>query len=288
MNVTDLQRSNSAKSGTHMFDPRHRLDGPPWSAKLTFTLTDGATYAGTGFCVEHAGRRWLVTCRHNVEVRRFDFAGSNDLISMAAGDEVPFEVDGRRTVVGIRIGDFIPDCAAIELREGEWPSLPKFDPRLTIAVDGFEQPDKVELRGPPSQSGSAKVKPTGWVLFQGFPGDETTAVTLRGVRLAHLPRIIQPWMISFLPTCVEGFSGGPVLGVDQSSMSLLGITTHKHKAWFEVGLEDGRTADVQISASAAVPIAPLLAVLEKAPPGNSVIDVPAPRAPVASGRKRST
>lgn len=262
------------------FDANHVVDLPAVSVKLAFTIRGGGDFEGTGFCVEHRGRAWLITCRHNVEDREYDFLGVNDLASMRLIGESEIDFDDQRRVVGISVDGFIPDCAAIELRAGEWSHTPKFSTDLLMTMEGWGLPETIEVRAPPPVPHTVKLKPTGWVMFQGFPGGQDDAVTLRGVRIVALPTIIQPWMLSYMPACVKGFSGGPILGLERHSVVLLGITTHRFDATFQVPMEDGRRAEITLPASAGVPIAPLLWALDRAGAGASVIPVPDPQFPL--------
>ncbi|EJL27381.1 hypothetical protein PMI01_03862 [Caulobacter sp. AP07] len=255
------------------FDTNHLIDLPPISVKLSFTMRSGGQYEGTGFCVEHQGRIWLVTCRHNVEDREYDFTGANDLISMSLGGGSVLAFDATRSVVAISVDGFVPDCAAIELRPGEWGDTPRFSTATAMWTKNVKLPDTINVQAPPPSTQAAKLQPTGWVLFQGFPGGAMTPTTLRGVRVVPLPWRIRSWMPTFLPACVEGFSGGPVLDMTDETMTLLGITTHRFPAQFQVNVDEGRRAEVQIEASIAAPLAPLLWALERAPPGVSVIPV---------------
>ena|GEM_PF-4311770 len=259
------------------FDPAHLIDVPAISTKLKFTMKSGASYEGTGFCVEHQGSAWLITCRHNVEDRVSDFIGTNDLSDMTLMGEGKLDFDEERRVVGICVDGFIPDCAAIELRQGEWQTAPKFDTSIQIAVEGVDLPEIINLQAPSPATHVAQLRPTAWVIFQGFPSGVASPVTLNGVRAVALPKIIQPWMPTFLPACAPGFSGGPVMNITNTSMSLLGITTHRYEAQFAVNMDDGRRAEISILASAAVPLAPLLWALERAPKGNSIIQVRSPQ-----------
>ncbi|MDZ4371372.1 MAG: hypothetical protein U1C74_08140 [Phenylobacterium sp.] len=256
------------------FDPSHLVDIPPFSVRLDFEMKTGGRYTGTGFCVDHQGRSWLVTCRHNVEDRECAFTGANDLSMMSLGGERALMLGEERRVVAIRVNGFIPDCAAIELFPGEWQATPKFDSGITMTMEGLALPEVIEVRAPPPSIGSASIPAQGFVLFQGFPGDVSAPVTVRGARIAPLPTIIQPWMKSFLPACEKGFSGGPVLDVTESAVRLFGVTTHYFQAEFSVSMGDGRRAEIGLPASAFVPIAPLLWALERASPGNSVVTTP--------------
>lgn len=259
------------------FDQNHIIDSPPISVKIEFTMNSGICYEGTGFCVDHKGSLWLVTCRHNVEDRVENFTGANDLKSMIIEGKSALKFDAARRVVAISIDNFIPDCAAIELREDEWGDTPKFSTTQRIWVKGADLPEYVTFQAPTPNTDTAKIKPTGWVIFQGFPGGATHPVTLRGVRVVPLPWLIKPWMPTFLPACVKGFSGGPVLDITDHNITLLGITTHRFPAQFQVSMDDGRRAEMSMNASIAAPIAPLLWALEQAPPGVSLIPVRAPQ-----------
>lgn len=265
------------------FDPNHLIDIGPFSVKLTFTMKSGGIYHGTGFYVEHLGQPWLITCRHNVEDRTCDFIGTCDLQSMSLLGMEELQFGSKRRVVAIRIDGFIPDCAAIELFPGEWTDIPKFDSALKMPVEGKITADVVRLMAPPPATEEVKVEPAGWVLFQGFPGDETTPSTLKGIRLAALPSIIKPYMLSWLPACKPGFSGGPVLSASDEELCLLAITTHRFPASIRVRMEDGRMAEMEIQASVGMPIRPLLWATERAPPGYSIVEVPSPVAPFVEG-----
>lgn len=256
------------------FDPSHLVDIPAFSVRLDFKMKSGARYTGTGFCVDHQGQSWLVTCRHNVEAREFGFTGANDLSLMSLNGESDLTFGEERRVVAISVDGFIPDCAAIELFAGEWRATPKFDCGITMSMEGLELPQVIEVRAPPPSTISVSIPAQGFVLFQGFPGGASVPVTIRGARVAPLPTIIQPWMKSFLPACEKGFSGGPVLDVTESTVRLFGVTTHLFQAEFSVSAGDGRRAEIGLPASACVPIAPLLWALEHAPPGNSMVTTP--------------
>jgi hypothetical protein len=259
-----------------IFDPNHLVDLEPISLKLFFTMKNGGQYFGTGFYVEHQGRAWLITCRHNIEDREFDFTGENDLISMSLIGEGEIQFDESRKVVGISVDGFIPDCGAIELRPNEWQNTPKFDTSIRIWAQGNPASQDIRLLAPPPEEHFVVIKPTGNVIFQGYPGSTLTPVTLRGVRAVPLPTIIQPWMITYLPACAKGFSGGPILNVTNEYVSLLGITTHRFDADVNARTADGRQAEIRLPASAGVPLAPLLWALSQAPEGNSIVPVPPP------------
>jgi hypothetical protein len=255
------------------FDPNHVVGCPPFSVKLEMTMLSGDRYYGTGFCVTHQDCTWLVTCRHNIEDREENFLGTNDLAALDIIGESRLTFGDDRRVVGVSINGFVADCVAIELKSGEWSIAPKFGTDIVMTVKGGNLPAEITVQGPQPED-VLKLKPTGHVLFQGYPGGAPKPVTLRGVRAAPLPTVIQPWMITFLPACKKGFSGGPVLAVTDDQVSLLGITTHLFQAKFSAPMGDGRTAEVEVTASAGVPLTKLVWAMEHAALGNTIAAVP--------------
>ncbi|MDG2522886.1 hypothetical protein P7B02_15220 [Caulobacter segnis] len=259
--------------------PQQTIEIEPFSVKLECVMRSGEGHWGTGFCVGHKGGTWLMTCRHNVEDRQFDFTGAVDLSLLSIGGDEPIHIDSSRRVVGICVDGFIPDCAAIELLPSEWPPVPSFETSVVIHLDNVTPVETVELRAPPPTEAHVILKPAGEVFFQGFPAGSLVPVTHRGVRLAPMPTIIQPWMPTYLPECFEGYSGGPVLNITANTIELLGITTHKFEALVRAWTPDWRQAEIRLPASACVPLRPLLWALDHAGQGHSVVDVPPPTSP---------
>lgn len=257
-------------------DLRRIVNCPEFSVKLTMNKIDGSRYYGTGFGVSIADENWLFTCRHNIEIEQRNFLGTNDLISLEILGESTILFDPIRRVVGIRIGGAIADCVAIELRPGEWRNKPRFDPSISMTMEGETLQEFLRFQSPHNESEFLQVPASGHVLFQGFSGSNVDSTTLRGAQAEALPTVIQPWMITYLPACEQGFSGGPVLKLEEGGASLLAITTHFFPATFRGAMEDGRIAEVETSASAGVPIKPLLQAMRQASAGNTIVDVPAP------------
>lgn len=258
----------------------NEIAGAPIAVKLDLTMRGGGEFEGTGFCVDCAGKAWLITCRHNVEHREHDFIGDVDLTSVTFGGAKSIEFEGgHRRVVGVSVNGFILDCAAIELFVDEWCDRPKFDADLPISYEGDKPPDAVTIRGPDPAAPTLTLKPTGVIWSQGYAAGSTEPSMVQGVRLGRLPTVVQAWMPSYLPAMEPGFSGGPVLDVAEIGVSLLGVTSHRFTADLSERLPDGRIAEIGMSASACVPIKPLLWALKQAGPGHSIIPVPPPMQP---------
>ena len=255
--------------------PSNRVQVQDFAVKLVATMRNGQSFHGTGFSVTHRGEDWLVTCRHNIELESRDFVGRNDLDYLEIVRHGTIHFDSARRVVGVRINNQIADCVAIELREGEFSRevTPGFDTSIKIWVEGENLPPKVTVHGPPPENNQVSLMPVGYVAFQGFAGSELHATTLKGAELRELPGVLHDWMIRFVPETTPGFSGGPVLRLTNESLSLLAITTHRYPGRFSVVMPDGRTGIIDVTAGAAVPIAPLFGAMESAIPGHSIADV---------------
>lgn len=254
----------------------NRVVAPDFAVKLVCTMRDASRFHGTGFAVVHEEKQWLVTCRHNVELESFDFAGCNDLAQLDIVSHGTLSFDNARRVVGLRVNDRIVDAVAIELREGEYSTdiTPGFDTSIRMSMEGENFPDSVTILGPPPERYQLAVRPLGYVALQGFPGDALASTTLKGVQLAELPGVLDAaWMIRFVPAPTPGFSGGPVLRLTNTSASLLGITTHEYSGRFQAAMPDGRVAIIDLTAGAAVPIEPLLHAMARAGPGQTITDV---------------
>lgn len=261
-----------------MFQPEHALNFPAISLKLSF-MQDGEEFAGTGFVVEHEGRNWLFTCRHIIENRASNFTGKTDLTSLVIVGHCDIEFDGERSVVGVSVDGFITDCAAVELRPNEWSNGPRFGSDIILSSEGATPPTSVTLSARSPQTGTVVLPISGWVFVQGFVAGEREPTTLQGVRAAFIPKKIRPWMVAFLPGIVPGFSGGPVLDVRETSAALLGIATHRDpKAKFTVPAGEGKLAEIEIPASIALPIKPLIWALDYAQKGDCIVPVPLPGA----------
>lgn len=254
--------------------PTNVIQAPDFAVKLVATMRNGQAFHGTGFAVTHRDAEWLITCRHNIELENFDFVGRNDLSRLEILPHGTIEFDDTRRVVGVRINGQIADAVAIELREGEYSFniTPGFDTGISIWVEGENLPISATVRGPAPEHHELTLEPTGYLVFQGFAGDERHPTTLKGAELEELPGFLHGWMIRFVPETTPGFSGGPVLRLTNERLSLLGITTHRFPGRFQAHMSDGRMALIEIPAGAAVPIAPLLTAIEEAPLGHSISD----------------
>lgn len=255
--------------------PTNIIQAPDFAVKIVATMSDGQVFCGTGFAVTHRGEDWLITCRHNIELEEFNFAGQNDLGKLQVVRHGELDFDDTRKVVGVRINGQIVDAVAIELREGEYSRgiTPGFDTGITICVEGEDLPATVTIYGPAPEHHSLSLTPIGYLAFQGYSGGEEHSTTLKGAEIEELPGYLEDWMIRFIPGPAPGFSGGPVLRLTNECLSLLGITTHRFPARFNTSMSDGRVASIELSAGAAVPIAPLLTAIESAPLGHSIADV---------------
>ena len=251
------------------------VQAPDFAVKIAATMRDGQVFHGTGFSVTHAGRDWLVTCRHNIELEDTHFAGRNDLSRLQIVRHGTLFFDDTRRVVGVRVNGRIADAVAIELREGEYSRsvTPGFDTAITMSLEGEHLPETITIRGPAPEYHQVNVAPKGYLALQGFAGDQDRPTTLKAAELHQMPDFLHDWMIRFLPETTPGFSGGPVLRMTHDRVSLLGITTHRFSDRVEIPMDEGRIATIGVTAGAAAPIAPLLDAMNTAALGHSITDI---------------
>jgi hypothetical protein len=259
------------------------IDAEPSAQKLEFEGHGGGRWFGTGFVVDHADRRWIVTCWHVLEAQKTAFAGYVDAKAVRfvnpAGPTIA--LGGDRTILGVRIDGVQVDCAAIEIQAHEAPDVPRFLGGLTLDFVNYPQQEAITIRAKAGGPG-IKITSANHYMAQGFPGTDYTAkpVTMHCIAIAELPKPY-PWMIGYLPGGSGGFSGGPVISVHGSEGRLAGIHVHTYNQMLRLSGLDTETnqpiiAEVGATWGGAAPIQPLLDAMPIAGAGVRIVDVPAP------------
>lgn len=251
---------------------KRRVELPNLAVRVSFELINGRTFEATGFHLEHAGRLWLITCRHNVEAKVANFRGIHDLAGLQVIGEEPSPL-GRRPVVGIRIAGVISDCVAIGRSPGEMRETPSFGAATRVPFSGA-LPHRVELPDPTYPPDVLTVESEGGLFIQGFELGSRQPATSRVVRVSTKGCSAPINGSTYLPAPGAGFIGGPVFTVKDRHVVLSGLTTHRLAAAFTSIRSRGRGGDVSLLAGGYCELAPLLWALERAGPGGSILEVP--------------
>jgi hypothetical protein len=240
-----------------------KVDSPNFSVRLTIENKNGLLFQGTGFRVDYAQRHWLITCRHNLEIEQFKFSGTHDVakIMPSVAGATSFYLENR-AVVNVKINGVIADAVALEIDPENFKDVPVFDGVKPIAFSGdIDLPEKIPL----TAGGLSIVIPIhDHYHVQGFPDLTTgkTATTIHTVGSKGFP-IIHPWMMAYVPSAAAGFSGGPVVKLEPTSVRLCGIHTHSYKGSIG-GNIGGQDFEADLTFGGAVAIEPLLKAIDKA------------------------
>lgn len=245
-----------------------------YAIKLETILKDGDRGHGTAFLLFYAGRRWLATCRHNLESDSGNLTGVNEAASIQGLFPPVAPIDlADRAIITPRADGSIVDAVAIELRDGEFQGTPMFSGTDMIAIDGDFVP---QMTFPISYQGEQTlVAVTENLRIQGFPEIDPNVPPMTVPRLSanDMPRGL-PWMIAYVPGAKSGFSGGPIMTMDPSGAQLRGIHTHSYEEFFISKSVAGIAFNLKLPFGGGVPIGLLLQGIDGAAgAAEEVIDV---------------
>lgn len=250
------------------------------------------TAYGSAFVLNFGGRRWLITCAHNLEDREKDLKAQLDFPLIRIIQPSPFTLDANdgRAVIFARVDGEVADCAAIELLPDDGAlglsALYTGDLESNVAFVHEVPVDTVVMTSPAQ---GVRLDVDGLFMAAGFTGGATgrqpvTVVYGKGIRGLPLPK---PWMIAFAPGGAKGMSGGPLLqALGPAVIRLVGIYTHQCRPDLKVCETGSEGIWITLEGGAGVRIQALLTAMSQAVPGGGVqvFDVNPTEAGVAAPR----
>ncbi|HVK56428.1 MAG TPA: hypothetical protein VM532_15555, partial [Burkholderiales bacterium] len=183
----------------------------------------------------------------------------------------PVDLSGR-SIISPRIGGVIADAVAIEVSLTEFAGAPIFRSDDAVPIDGHVEVTHFILNSPTT---SARLAVESLFNVQGFPNIDPAAspTTITTLYSLGMPKPF-PWMVSYTPRAASGFSGGPVLKLDNLGARLWAIHTHSFDADITVTAETGHEHSFYKDFGGGVPVRLLMKAIDDAR-GNSeeIIDV---------------
>lgn len=227
----------------------------------------------SGFGIRYAGRNWLATCQHNLEIG--SSSGDEPLSGRvdahlanvdfgAVNSFIPLGVHQARTIVRPSLDGQIIDCAALEVFDHELTAVAFHDPLQPLAMPATDA----------TTTYPAMVS-RGFVVAPHV--HEPVPERVEWCRPYQLPLLgrAPAYGFMFSPGAPQGTSGGPLLGQESAEAPgrVMGVIAFDMAPKFRGPMEGKHPATYGI----AIPITMLLEAIDKSEPGKEqVVPVAAP------------